>query len=260
MTKKISSNDSKEKFEPWFSPDRLDKERLKYENMDPEIITSDNDFASYAKVSRGIGIKGSSIEKHNLINCDMRAKLYFELLGRKRLSNIADVGCGIGLTSIALSKIFNADIVIGFDISQDAINYAKMQSSKKNKFIVKKIEPNTPLGMNFNLIVAQEFYPFTRTKDLQVHIGYLESLISSLTKPNGNILIGLSSATEKSIMNNLDKIKSRVELMGARLSIYKLPNEKIYRFIKNFQISNFLTKIIYLLINKNQFVVIKISV
>lgn len=259
MTTKIPINASQAKVDPWFSPEELDKERLKYENMDPDLIAVDNDFGSYAKVSRGNGIKDSAIEKHNLINCDARARLYFELLGRKRFLNIADVGCGIGLTSIALSKIFKADKVTGFDISKDAINYANKTSSKGVEYAVKKVEPSMPLGGSYDLVVAQEFYPFTRTMDIRIHMGYLDSLMLSLAGNRGVILIGLSNGSGESILNNLREIKSNLEARNAKLSLHHLPYEKLFNITKSYLFSNLLTRVINLVLNKNQFVVIKIS-
>ena len=259
MTKQIPINKSRKNVDQWFSPEELDKERLKYEKMDPDLTTADNDFGSYAKVSRGNGIKGSSIEKHNLINCDIRVKFYYDLLGSRRFSTIADVGCGIGLTTTALSKIFNADKATGFDISQDAINYANQHSSRGIEYILKKVEPRKPLGGPYELVVAQEFYPFTRTRDLQTHLDYLESLMLSLTNPNGVLLIGLSDGTRESILNNIEEIASKVKIMDAKLSIHYLPNEKIFKITRSYLLSKLITKFVNLIINKNQFIVIKIT-
>ncbi len=260
MTKQAPINHSQKEVNPWFTPEELDKERLKYEKMDPDLIATDNDFSSYAKVSRGNGIRNSSIEKHNLINCDARARLYFELLGRKQFSNIADVGCGIGLTSIALSKIFNADKVTGFDISQDAINYAKRNSSRRNEYVMKKIEPCMPLGGSYDLVVAQEFYPFTRTMDIKVHMGYIDSLMLSLARPEGVILIGLSNGSDKSILDNLQEIASNLERRGAKLSLHYLPYEKLFSITKSYSFSKLLTRIVNVFLNKKQFVVLKIKI
>uniref|UniRef100_UPI004047863D methyltransferase domain-containing protein n=1 Tax=Polynucleobacter sp. TaxID=2029855 RepID=UPI004047863D len=250
MTKQSPPDNGQIKVDPWFSAEELKKESLKYEKMDPALILSDNDFSSYAKVSRGNGIKGSSIEKHNLINCDSRARLYFELLGRKRFSNIADIGCGIGLITIALSKIFNADKVAGFDISQDAINFAKQNSSQREEYFVKKVEPNTPLGGSYELVVAQEFYPFTRTKDLRIHMGYIESLMLSLSSPKGVLLIGLSNGTSESILNNIEEIAIKVQEMGANLSMHYLPHEKLFNITRIYWLSKIMTRFVNLLIKK----------
>lgn len=259
MIKRALCDDKQEKTNQWFSPEELDRERLKYEKMDPALATADNDFGSYAKVSRGNGLNDSCIEKHNLINCDARAKLYFILLGSKKLSSIADIGCGIGLTTIALSKAFRAKKVTGIDISQDAINFARKNSVRGIEYFAQRIEPGTLLTGPYDLVVAQEFYPFTRTSDYQTHINFIEVLMRSLKKPRGIILIGLSDGTSESILDNLEKITVDVESMGGKLSIHFLPYEKLFKITRSYLLSKLITRFVGFFIDKNKFVVIKIS-
>jgi SAM-dependent methyltransferase len=168
----------------WFSPEKLEKAGRDFELANPESLTSGGDFVSYAKANRGEGLKNSGIESHNLLDSYPRVKLYSALLERNAHQKIADLGCGLGFTSGALAEIFGTDNVTGYEVSLDAVQYAEKRWPRL-KFIAGAVDENARLQESYDLVVAQEFYPFTRTSDISIHVGYLITILQSVNRGGG---------------------------------------------------------------------------
>ena len=84
-----------------------------------------------------------------------------------------------------------------------------------------------PLGRMYDLVV-QEFYPFTRTADLGVHLGYIDALQKSLCD-GGVLLIGLSEGTNEPILSNITKLQDEPITENINLSFRRLPFDKVYQ-------------------------------
>lgn len=54
------------------------------------------DFSSYAIANRGAGLVNSGIESHNLIAPKTRAGIYRCATAARKITSIADIGCGLG--------------------------------------------------------------------------------------------------------------------------------------------------------------------
>jgi SAM-dependent methyltransferase len=239
----------------WFSPANLEKTGRDCELADPESLTS-GDFASYAKSNRGKGLKDSGIESHNLLDPYPRVRFYSELVERNAHKKIADLGCGLGFTSGALAEIFCTDNVTGYEVSLDAVQYAEKRWPRL-KFIAGAVIENTKLQESYDLVIAQEFYPFTRTSDFNVHDGYLMTIFRSLNR-GGVVLIGLAEGGG-TIIDNINKLDSILGRFGAHLSVHHLPFDRIYKIVKNYSIASILSCMVHYLIGKRRFCVLKIK-
>ena len=207
----------KERFSCW-EPDYLKiEEEESREKYSASYFDKNSDFGSYKALIEGVSKKSSAIEHHNLCNetrITQCLKDYVKILNRNDCNNpktIADFGCGVGFTTRKLKKIFPESIVTGYDISHDAINYAKTASTNC-LFEQKVIDPNIKSNNEqFDLILCQEFYPFTRTDRIEDHLKWLNYLLESITQ-NGKVIITVSAATPKSIKSTYKILKRNFNL------------------------------------------------
>lgn len=240
----------------WFSPKNLERSRATYENSDPVSILEEGDFSSYAKANRGAGLAGSGIENHNLVNPLVRICTYKHIVRLSPGAKIADIGCGLGFSSKALADVFSAD-VDGYEVSLDAVQFSK-KTWPDLCFFCRAIEPGVPLGEMYDLIVAQEFYPFTRTADLGVHLGYIDALQRSL-RDGGVLLIGLSEGTSESILSNISNIQELLRKGNVNVSLRRLPFDRVYQKIPVYVVANTLSSIISFVMKKPRFCVLLIE-
>jgi len=242
--------------EHWLSPKNLNESQAKWRSTDPSSMRDGGgDFSSYARVNRGEGLLGSGIEAHNLVNCASRVRAYKHIVGSRR-SKIADVGCGLGFLSIALMDIFAAR-VDGYEVSLDAVEFAKSRWDGP-RFYCQAIEPSVPLGRMYDLIVAQEFYPFTRSSDCNLHLGYLDALLQSLSL-NGVLLVGLSEGTKESILFNIEKLRNALGSSHMEISIRRIPFDKVYNAMPMYAVANFVSQVISFVLKKPRFCVLLIK-
>jgi SAM-dependent methyltransferase len=244
--------------EHWFSPKNLNESQAKWRSSDPLSMHDGNgggDFSGYARVNRGEGLLGSGIEAHNLVNCATRVRVYKHIVGSRR-SKIADIGCGLGFLSMALMDVFAAN-VDGYEVSLDAVEFAKSRWAGP-RFFCQAIEPSVPLGRMYDLIVAQEFYPFTRTADCNLHLGYLDSLRQSLSQ-GGVLLVGLSEGTNDSILSNIGKLRAALGSSHVEISRKRIPFDKVYKAMPVYAVANFVSHVISFVLKKPRFCVLLIK-
>ena len=87
----------------------------------------------------------------------------------------------------------------GIDISESAIQYAR-RSYPNCRFDVVSVDGALKLGELFDVVHAREFYPFTRTGDLEFHRTYIEALARHVDESGALVLTLLSSP--KSLAGN----------------------------------------------------------
>lgn len=221
---------------PWFDPNALDKSQEDFRNKRFDNLNIKNDFASYAIANRGDGLQGASVNSHNLVKALPRIKQYNDILGRTNFNRIADIGCGLGITTNALAEYYVNSKVTGFDVSLDAVEFAT-KNFPRAEFVKMAISPSTPLPYVFDLILCQEFYPFTRTNDFDFHNSFIQHFLNHLS-PNGVLLIELSERDyNNSVMVNLNKIVTEFDT-------YVISFDKIYNILHNFFLSRTLSMII----------------
>lgn len=185
-------------------------------------VNASGDFGSYAKANLNDCLEGSGIENHNLVFACGRVELYRQLWREIPLNSIADIGCGLGLTTGALVDAFTGSHVNGYEISPDAVEFARRHFPKAS-FECHAFCPDSDLGRRFDLILCQEFYPFTRTASWETQSEFLTVLRRHLTD-HGCIVIELSERDfETSILCNLDKIS------GFHIDRAVMPYDRVFR-------------------------------
>jgi SAM-dependent methyltransferase len=218
----------------WFDPDVLGELERRTRSSNLEEVRNEGDFGCYAVANRGEGVVASLVESHNLVYAFQRVNQYRAVLKQRRFYRIADMGCGLGLTTEALSRLYPEARVVGFDISHDAVEYAR-RTFHNASFKQMALGPEAELGASFDLILCQEFYPFTRTGDWDVHRGYIGMLLRHL-EPDGILLIELSERDpHKTVLRNITKLRE------IQASVSYLPFDRIYRKIRLFWLSRLLS-------------------
>ena len=97
--------------------------------------------------------------------------------------NVLDIACGTGKGSLIVAKYGNAKSLMGIDIEEDAIRYAKHRHKNENlQFVVGDATKYTNADF-YDVIIS-----FETVEHLQDHVSYLQNLNASL-KPNGILVI-----------------------------------------------------------------------
>ncbi|KAF0222055.1 MAG: putative SAM-dependent [Rhodospirillaceae bacterium] len=202
----------------WMRPDRLAQAAA----AECGNLSAGGDFGSYARANSTGSLASSGIESHNLVFADARVALYEQIWRGLRLKAIADIGCGLGLTSAALARKYPAARVHGYELSPDAVEFAR-RSFPQATFECRAIGKDSVLGPRFDLILCQEFYPFTRTADLVLQTDILHGLRANLAD-DGCIIVELSERDYRtSILVNLDRIA------GFAIERQVMPYDRVFR-------------------------------
>jgi SAM-dependent methyltransferase len=218
----------------WFDPDALGEVERRTRSSNLEKVRNEGDFGCYAVANRGEGVVASLVESHNLVYAFQRVLQYRRVLKRRSFYRIADMGCGLGLTTEALSRVYPEARVVGFEISHDAVEYAR-RTFHKASFEQIALGPKAELGASFDLILCQEFYPFTRTGDWDVHREYIGMLLRHL-EPDGILLIELSERdSHKTVLRHISKLEDM------KATVAYLPFDRIFRKIRLFGLSHLLS-------------------
>lgn len=226
----------------WFDPEALDAAQAESHRSSTDSARIGGDYGSYAIANRGGGLSVSGVSNHNLIYGAHRVAQYAAILGGRTFDRIADMGCGLGITTDALAGHYLGAEVLGFEVSQDAIEFAQSHF-KRPRFVRMAISPSEPLPGLFGLILCQEFYPFTRTRDHGVHKSYIEYLLAHL-QPEGVLLIELSERDfDKSILATIDGL-------GFSFENRRLPFDRIYRYLPIFQLAVLVSAVLSAVLSK----------
>ena len=232
----------------WFHPEELKKSEEEY-RLNKVKPDTNNDFGSYKKMLENNDIEKSNITNHNDIMPNKKIKLIKRICEKfftKPPNQILNIGCGLGFETIALSEIYNCEIT-GIDISQDGINYAtKYNSNIKTSYISKAIDKNFLLSKKFDACYAIEFYPFTRTDNLEFQKDIVLAIFKNLNTEAPLIIYHLDSK-EDTINKNIKEISS---LLNLKLRVISKYHPKIFRLIPNLNLVSLLCSIFEFLSNK----------
>jgi len=210
----------------WFSPASLNASQAEIRDRSAEALSGGGDFGSYAIANRGGGLAVSGIESHNLIHADQRVRQYRTVLGRRNFKRIADIGCGLGFTTQALARHYPQARVVGIEVSADAIDYAR-RTAPEAEFVQMPVDPAGSLPGRFDVILCQEFYPFTRTGDAETHRAFVALFLAHL-EPGGVLMIELSERDrETTILATLDR-------QGWNVETRWLPFDRLFRALPLF--------------------------
>lgn len=212
----------------WWSPEALtERESEVRTGSSDDADDLRNDFASYRALARGGDPQSSGLHLHNEVEpwridtvCRDYKVIVRRTLGRLPTS-VADLGCGAGFTTDGLHRTWPDAIVTGFDVSHDAVRYARNRWVACT-FVEGAITPDEILGgAPFDVIVCQEFYPFSRTDSVSAHATWLEMLRRSLSQ-RGVALILVWSGTNNSINDSYRSIQCQFHVTR-----YLLPAPRI---------------------------------
>jgi len=230
--------------ETWFSPRRLQEQARA-----PDRERVGGDFGSYAQALRTGSIVGTEAASHNLVHAEGRVRQYRHVLRRRSFTAIADIGCGLGFTAAALAKAFPGARVVGYELSPDAVAFAS-QHFPGVHFLCQGIDTTTEFGEQFDLMLCQEFYPFTRTSDWVIQKSFIDMALRHL-RPGGHLIIELSERDrERTILANMAELNSYEPRMR------RLAFDRIYRNLKVFWLSRWVSVLASALYRVNQNIVL----
>lgn len=239
------------------SPAILKEQDAEARISNPESISVRSDFGSYARANRGRGLTDSGIEHHNLITATNRACIYRDAIGSMEVRTIADLGCGLGFTSSALAEVFVNSSVTGYEISQDACEFAR-RNWPDLRFIQGAVSPNASLGDRYDLVIAQEFYPFTRTDDPDIHAQFIHTIAESLTD-QGIALITLTEGSPESVLDNAVYLARILAPVGIAVSVFSLPFDRVYAKLPIYSLAKLASCFLGFLLKKPRFMALSIS-
>lgn len=215
----------------WTNPDvmaRLDAEMSAAPALDG--LAEKGDFGSYAVANRGGGLEESGVEHHNLFHVEGRVALYAAALPQRPFGAIADMGCGLGLTTDALRRRLGAETADGYEISSDAVAFAS-RTFPDSRFHRIGITPGTAFGRNYDLILCQELYAFTRIADQDFQQAMIANFMAHLN-PGGMLLIELSERdADRTVLANLPAIEELCVAHGWGFNHAMLPYDRVWRYL-----------------------------
>ena len=158
------------------------------------MLTNENFFDSVSDSYDSMIVFKDAVEKK---------KIFLKNFIDKKITGAADLGCGTGVDSIALSK-FGVDVT-AFDISQGMISKAKQNAEKENEnitFINKSITEISDEYFNkYNFIMSLgNSLANLNPQQLGSSIGIIKNMLSK----NGNVLIQILNYIP--VLNNKERI------------------------------------------------------
>ena len=201
------------------------------------------DFGSYKFVNKkNILSKDSLIYSHGAVDVKGLEK-FFRIIQKLILiknnldfSSVIDVGSGLGFLTHAIQRVTKVS-AYGLEISKDATEFSS-RKFKKCTFINGAVDPNNDncpfrvllSSLGSSIVLASEFYPFTRTANLEIHHKFLDHFFSS-SKIQGVVMI--SSFKYIKDIHNCETFFSSISQWnkwGYSVSNYCLPNLKICKY------------------------------
>lgn len=225
----------------WFAPDNLLAIQEDVAVSDLAQVREKGDFGAYATLNR-LGELSPELSSHNCMRGSVRAAMYGWLLRRRRIASIADFGCGVGITTQALARRFPQATTHGYEVSSEGVAAAARHFPGPT-YVQSALAPDSDLGRRFDFLLAQEFYPFTRTDDWTVHRDYLALLVRHLT-PGGTALIVLSERTPATILARMEQLGTFCRDSGLRLRSLRLPSDRLFSRIPVYPAAHVLTALI----------------
>jgi len=201
--------------EKWILAENLKRqERKDIASVERGEDGSGGDFGSYYALLTGkntewVKAHAVSEERYLLSYVRQLRRLLPDLEGKK--ISLLDVGCGPGLLTQKLAAGLGDCQASGIDISESAIAYARKRFPAC-RFDVVSVDGKMDLGRKFDVVHAREFYPFTRTGDLDFHRQYVEVMAKHVAERGALVLTLLS--TSKSLAPNVDALAPTLAALG----------------------------------------------
>jgi 16S rRNA G1207 methylase RsmC len=120
---------------------------------------------------------------------------------------ILDAGCGLGYTTAVIAETFPGARVLGVDLAEDAITYAKKQHLNST-FGVIALDPSGERIGTFDLIFCFEIYPFSRNRDISYQSDLIKNLSQNLSI-EGKIVISQTWRNQDALPQVLNQVIER---------------------------------------------------
>ncbi len=205
---------------PWARPEELKKaEEEAVKRALAGEFSSENDYSAYYAYKTGANrdfIKSHAVSEEALAL--EYIKSVHSLLGMFGLGfagNVIDLGCAIGIIPEQIRKISGAGTVTGIDISETGIEVAKRDYPLCSFSCQPANDLSNFSGEYATVIHGREFYPFTRTNDLDFQIDCLQGYLPHL-KPGGAVVLTMVCLSKGLCTNWL---LARKRLLGAGYSV-----------------------------------------
>lgn len=150
------------------------------------------------------------------------------MLGLGFRGTVIDLGCVIGIIHEHIRKVLGVEEVTGIDISETGIEVAR-RDYPQCRFLCQPADDlsNIPDGET-DVIHGREFYPFTRTNDLDFQIDCLKGYLPKLST-GGAVILSMVSLSKGFCTN---WVSARNRLMNEGYSVVErrsLIHQAIYR-------------------------------
>ena len=192
----------------WWLPTRLkaDEESTRLVS-DFDQLKAKGDFGTYRRLVLGDSLEDSNASVHN--DLFPRSKFhqilkYFDLGNPK---TILDAGCGLGYTTAVIAETFPGARVLGVDLAEDAITYAKKHHLSAT-FGVVALDPSGERIGTFDLIFCFEIYPFSRNRDVLYQSDLIKNLSQNLSA-EGKIVISQTWRNQDALPPVLNQVTER---------------------------------------------------
>jgi|CXWL01.1.fsa_nt_gi 2-polyprenyl-3-methyl-5-hydroxy-6-metoxy-1,4-benzoquinol methylase len=163
---------------------------------------------------------------------------------------LLDAGCGPGIITDSLRARLSCAAATGIDISQSAVQYGR-EEFPQCRFETVGIDAHTVLPGQYDVIHTREFYPFTRTGDVDVHRTYLEVFAKHL-KPGG-LMIHALLAQNETLADNSRLLAEDMSRWGlSPFQTIPLANAAILRRLGNIPLSRNATLAIQTILRRPQ--------
>ena len=190
------------------------QEKREIERLEKGQTGEGGDFGAYHALLTGKGGELAAAhavsQEGYLASYSRQLRSILDGFGLKGRLAILDVGCGPGALTNALRAAAPQAQITGIDISESAIAYAQ-KTYPNCRFTVVSVDENMRLE-TFDVVHSREFYPFTRTADIEFHREYLRILARHVS-PNGTLILTLRD-TPKSLSRNASALSADLEQLG----------------------------------------------
>ena len=202
----------------WWLPSQLKADEASARLLnDFSQLDTKGDFGSYRRLVLGDTLENSNASVHNDLFPRSKVHQIFRFLDLGNPTTILDAGCGLGYTTTVIAEVFPNARVLGIDLAEDAITYAKNQH-KNASFGVVALDPTGERIGTFDLIFCFEIYPFSRNRDALYQSQLIMNLAENLAS-GGKIIISQTWRNEDA----LPPVLGQVDAMCSELSFEVVP-------------------------------------
>lgn len=201
----------------WARPEELKKaEAEAVKRARDGDFGSQDDYSAYYAYKTGVN---RELIRNHAVSDEAQAATYvtnvdalLRRLGVAFSGNVIDLGCAIGIIPEHIRRLGTASEVTGVDISETAIEVAR-RDYPECRFVCQTANDlgNFPPGYA-SLIHGREFYPFTRTNDVDFQVDCLTGYLNQL-KAGGAVVLTMVCLS-KGLCTNWPEARRRLLRAG----------------------------------------------